>query len=193
MLEVNSICIDIDDVPLIKNLSFTIEPSKLLHLKGKNGAGKTTLLRSLIGLHPLSSGTISFKDSLSQSDIGYIGHKPSIEPLLTVEENLIASALGEEYFLDSKVALEKLNLISHCYKFADQLSQGQKKRLSLAKFLMLKKSLWLLDEPFSALDFEHQIDLRVLISSYIKSGGSVIITSHLPLEFEGIHWSELSL
>lgn len=192
MLEVKSISIDIDEVRLINALSFTLEPSQILHIKGKNGAGKTTLLRALLGLFPIKEGAIVFNTPYDHS-IGYIGHKHAIEPLLTLEENIQASLLGEETVIDLAPALKMLKLYEHKDNLGDQLSEGQRKKVSLARFIMLKKSLWLLDEPFTALDVDYQRQLKNHMSTFVQGGGSILLTSHQPLEIEKINYRELVL
>lgn len=197
MLKVNSLSIEIDDEIIIKNISFSLEAGQLLHLKGKNGAGKTTLLRAILGLCPLSSGNILYQNKEltlnNNQDLGYISHKNSIESLLTVEENLNFITLGEATILTIEQVLRKIKLYPHRERATLHLSQGQKKRLSLARFFILDKKVWLMDEPFTALDVEHQQLLKQQMILFVKSGGSIIMTSHNSWNFDDINWQEFVL
>tara|TARA_B110000879_G_C11135808_1_gene498064 strand:- start:591 stop:1160 length:570 start_codon:yes stop_codon:yes gene_type:complete len=188
-----ALCVDIDENPVLYNVNFSLKAGQLLHVKGKNGAGKTTLLRSLVGLCPLLSGSVTFEVSSSDDTMGYLGHKLALEPLLTVEENLKMATLGETLHTSPNDTLKSLGLFQHRNRFCDQLSQGQKKRLSLARFICVEKSLWLLDEPFTALDSQHQTYFKVAMESFVKKGGSILLTSHMDFDFNGIDWRELTL
>lgn len=190
MLDIQSLSVEIEDIPILNDLSLTITAGQLLHLKGCNGAGKTTLLRAIAGLSPISAGTISVNPLISK---GYIGHKLAIEPLLTVEENLKYLIIEQSKPVAIEQILDQVQLRTHRYQMAYQLSQGQKKRLSLARFFAMKKDLWLLDEPFNALDINYQHFLKQALTEHIKQGGSLILTSHNELAWPGIEFREFVL
>ena len=89
--------------------------------------------------------------------------------------------------------LRKIKLYPHRERATLHLSQGQKKRLSLARFFILDKKVWLMDEPFTALDVEHQQLLKQQMILFVKSGGSIIMTSHNSWNFDDINWQEFVL
>ena len=181
VLSVEDVCLERDGFPIFKTVSFELFEGQLLHLKGKNGAGKTTLLKAILGMYPLSGGNIQ-----SQARISFIGHKLAVEPLLTVEENLkfMMASYGETN--DCQPALAAMQLTPYRERLASQLSEGQKKRLGLARFYAIQSDIWLLDEPFSSLDTTHQALFQVGIEQFLLQGGSVIITSHTELHSESL-------
>lgn len=193
LLSVQNLSVEIDDMVILDDISFGISQGQLVHIKGSNGAGKTTLLRVLSGLMPTSGGKILFDGSISQTDIGYVGHKAAIEANLTVEENIQASLLCEFPKVKIEQALVFLQLNHYRFHFSCQLSQGQKKRVSLARFFCLERKLWLLDEPFTALDVKFQATLKQAMIDFVEAGGSIILTSHMDIQFENISSKELLL
>lgn len=191
MLSINNLSIEIDDRLIIKNLSFQLGHSTLLHVKGVNGAGKTTLMKAMVGLMAPQAGQIKWHN---KNAFGYIAHKLAIEPHLTVEENIYFGMLAEQGSVKPMAdILHWTALERHRHDFASQLSQGQKKRLSLARFYALQRDCWLLDEPFSALDAFHQAQLQAAMIGHINNGGSIILSSHEAREFEGVTVRSLTL
>lgn len=193
ILSVDKLCVEIDDVQILSNISFEVEAGQLVHIKGGNGVGKTTLLRTLVGMSAKSQGNINVSLERGRGDIGYVGHKLAIEQNLTVEENIKVAMLGESEHEDITSLLQKLYLPAHRYHYPDQLSQGQKKRVSLARFFALSRKLWLLDEPFNALDLTFQQYLKQAMIDFIQGGGSIMLTSHLDLTFEEVNFQEVLL
>lgn len=197
MLTVNQLNIEMDERYLFENLSFALKPGQVLHLKGPNGIGKTTLLRTIAGLFPSAAGHIELVDNqgatLNMSSIGYIGHKLALEGLLTVEENLHFMSLAEQNQGNVEGALAAIELQAYRHQLTSHLSQGQQKRLSLARFFLLKRTLWLLDEPFTALDNFYQASFKQAIEKFVQANGMVILTSHIALSFKGCEFRELDL
>ena len=145
---------------LFAGVGFRLEDGELLYLQGKNGTGKTSLLRMLIGLLPPETGEIRWRGHAPQSqdfraDLCYLGHQNAIKEELTPLENLLASArladenLSAEEALD---ALEQVGLGGREDLVCKYLSQGQKRRVALARLVKERRPLWILDEPFVALD-----------------------------------------
>lgn len=176
------------DRELFTNLSFSIEASQLMMLEGRNGSGKTTLLRALCGLYMADQGEILWdnksikkQDEAYRRELLYLGHLNAIKPDLSVLENLrINSLLAGENATDDELmgALDTIGL----YAFEDfpssQLSQGQKRRVALARLLVSKAKLWILDEPFVALDVAAVELLQSIIAKHVDHGGMVILTTH---------------
>jgi heme exporter protein A len=173
---------------LFRDLSFTVESGQALRVAGANGSGKTSLLRMLCGLLPPAAGQVLWKGTPVRHlreeysrELVYLGHAPAVKDDLTAAENLaIACRLAGRAQADSAIAeaLAQFGLAG-----VDQpvrkMSQGQRRRAALAR-LALSESvpLWLLDEPFAALDVQGIDILRNLISSQLARGGAVAFTTH---------------
>jgi heme exporter protein A len=171
---------------LFKGLGFRLDPGELLYLQGKNGAGKTSLLRMLIGLLPPEAGEIrwkgkSIKSDEFRADLCYLGHLNAIKEELTPLENLLAAAhladedLSEDDAID---ALEQVGLAGREDLACKYLSQGQKRRVALARLVKERRQLWILDEPFVALDVAAVDWLAGIISGHLQRGGLAVMTTH---------------
>ena len=170
---------------VLTNLSFQLGTGEGLLLTGPNGAGKTTLIRTIAGLLPPDSGTVRLTGAEDETDIGaqchLIGHQNGIKASLTVAENLRfwAEFLGGEASIDP--TLERLNLASIDDLPAGYLSAGQKRRLGLARLLVAKRPIWLLDEPTVSLDAASTALLGEIVAGHIAEGGMAIAATHIPL------------
>ncbi len=188
MLEViNLECIR-GDRRLFSELSFNLSAGELLHLHGHNGSGKTTLLRTICGLITPTEGEVRWqnenvrrqRDEFAR-ELVYIGHKNAIKADLTGTENLrIACQLDGMPVSEEQAweALEKLGLRGHEDLPVRVLSQGQKKRVALARLLLSESPLWILDEPFTALDKAAVSYLQTVIQEHVDAGGMVMLTTH---------------
>jgi heme exporter protein A len=171
---------------LFKPVSFAVESGSVLHVKGPNGIGKTTLLRCLAGLGRPSSGDITWvNESIFDNDdykkaLLFLGHKNGIKSSLTVYENLCWSArlTTQPSSMAIKDALAIVGLSAKQHQLADLLSLGQKQRLALASLSLNPASIWILDEPLSALDREGLTIIQILVAGHIARGGILIFTSH---------------
>lgn len=175
------------DRPLVSNLSFALGAGELLHVTGSNGSGKTTLLRTLCSLSRHSAGEIRWHgisiDTLGDEyrrHLAYVGHSDALQGELSGEENLrVAAALvGAVEPSAIRDALERVGLRNIGDLPAKILSQGQKRRLALARLPLLARTLWILDEPFSALDAHSVRRLEGLLAEHLDAGGMIVITSH---------------
>ena len=173
-----------DDRVLFEGLDFKLQNHQVLLLEGKNGCGKTSLLRIICGFREQDAGEFLWCDQLaSDSDfyaqMAYVGHLDGIKKELTVAENLKMSlALSQvgKYSIDQ--ALEKVHLAGYDDSLVQSLSAGQKRRLSLARLLITKKSLWVLDEPFTSIDKQGIKLIESLMHEHVAGGGMIILTSH---------------
>lgn len=176
------------DTVLCSQVNFTISSGQILHIQGPNGIGKTTLMMLLAGLIPVSDfekenlkwGGQSPKDW----SVLYIGHLSGLNAGLSVRENLrFMQTLNSDSNKHLGNALDAVGLSGYEDINVAQLSSGQKRRVSLARLWLTKNAdrLWLLDEPFTALDTTMSKRLNERLMGYAQAGGRVILTSHQPL------------
>jgi len=191
------------DRVLFRNLSFEVGPGELLHLKGQNGSGKTTLLRALAGLLLQESGEIrwngknirSLREEYSRHLL-YLGHLNGIKGDLSAVENLRIAATLEGFTLSESRAwevLEEIGLRGHEDLPSKHLSQGQKRRVALARLLANDARVWILDEPFTALDVAAVQLLQEVIHRHVENGGMAIITTHQEVAMIGEHTRTVTL
>lgn len=191
MLDVTHLACVRGDRPLFSHLSFALRPGELVHVVGANGSGKTTLLRALCGFSRAAAGEIRWNGA-DIHDLGddyrgvlaYVGHLNGIQGDLTPRENLRVAAgiTGQKATPDD--ALERVGLLAYGDFPSKVLSQGQKRRLALARLLVARKPLWILDEPFSALDARSTDVMNALLSAHLAGGGMIVLTSHQDLAIE---------
>ena len=188
MLEVVDLECVRGDRRLFTNLSFSLEKGELLYLYGHNGCGKTTLMRAICGLLQPTQGEIRWcgepirelSDEYTR-ELVYIGHKNGIKDDLTALENLRILSTLDGVHLSEEQAWEALGHIG-LTGFEDLptqvLSQGQKRRVALARLLTHQAKLWILDEPFTALDKEAVALLQEVIRDHVDAGGMALLTTH---------------
>ena len=179
---------------IFSNINLTLRHGEMLQIQGANGAGKTTLMRILAGLIPATSGQITWSGKSLADDckafytnLIYIGHNPGIKLGLTVKENLLlmlAFALMKKNEEHLDKAINSVNLMGLKDVYAQHLSAGQQRRVALAKLFLLAKPLWLLDEPFAALDQEGIIMMHELMANHLRQNGMIVVTSHQPLRMQ---------
>jgi len=176
-----------DDRTLFKNLSFHVEPGQVLLLEGRNGSGKTSLLRTLCAIRLPDSGKITWdgEDIFKlgpeyHAHTAYVGHKDGVKLDLTAVENLtMAKGLGDPN--DDITIVEALAQVD-LYGFEDvparNLSAGQQRRLALARLLVTRAKLWILDEPFTSLDTHGIGVVETLFATHLANNGMIAVTSH---------------
>ena len=189
---------------LFGGLSLRLEAGRWLRVAGENGAGKTSLLRLLAGLLPPASGQVLWRgDPLgTQSDrLGrerlYLGHAPALKDDLTALENLHAAcALAGDPLTVAQAedALAQAGLASCMRLPVRQLSQGQRRRCALARLpLARRRPLWVLDEPFTALDGAACDWLTGQLRAHLHAGGVAVLTSHQPVPLDDLPHLALAL
>lgn len=176
-------------------VSFDVAAGEALAITGANGAGKSSLLRMLAGLLPLAGGCIHYAENVSELTLAeqahYLGHRDPFKPALSVRENL---NFWQRYLgnaaLDIEHALTAVGLGAIGHLPAGFLSAGQKRRLSIARLIAVKRPIWLLDEPATALDAAGQAAFIAIMQSHLDGGGLIAAATHGPL---GITARELRL
>jgi heme exporter protein A len=176
------------------NLTCRVAAGQTLVITGRNGAGKTSLLRALAGFLEPRAGEIRFRlnsgEVISGGDergpfVGWIGHHDGVKPQLTTAEHLKFHIEFERGAGDIDAAMAQTGLGPLRDLPAQYLSAGQRRRLAFARLMLSARPLWLLDEPFSALDAEGKLFVRTLITRHCAEGGIVIAATHEPLGVEG--------
>ncbi|EFH8526597.1 cytochrome c biogenesis heme-transporting ATPase CcmA [Escherichia coli] len=187
MLEARELLCERDERTLFSGLSFTLNAGEWVQITGSNGAGKTTLLRLLTGLSRPDAGEVLWqgqplhqvRDSYHQNLL-WIGHQPGIKTRLTALENL------HFYHRDGDTAqcleaLAQAGLAGFEDIPVNQLSAGQQRRVALARLWLTRATLWILDEPFTAIDVNGVDRLTQRMAQHTELGGIVILTTHQPL------------
>ena len=178
------------DRRLFRDLDLELSPGHALHLRGPNGSGKTTLLRILCGLTLPESGEVRWlgepRPPRSDTLLAYVGHSDGIKLELSPRENLrVAQALAAgDAQRDLDAALASFGLAGFADVLCRTLSAGQRRRVALSRLLLGGARIWILDEPFTALDTRAAATLYALIESHLAEGGGVVLTSHHPLELD---------
>jgi heme exporter protein A len=162
-------------------LSFSVAAGEPLLVTGRNGAGKSSLLRAIAGLVRLTSGTLALEpdgETGLAERVHYLGHHDAVKPALSVGENLRfwTAYLGGSGDIDEALMAVGLDAIGHLP--AGTLSAGQKRRLSLARLVTVKRPVWLLDEPTASLDAAAQSGLAGIMDRHLHDGGIVIAATH---------------
>lgn len=189
MLQVDQLACMRGDALLFRDLSFGLEGGSLLHVAGRNGAGKTSLLRMLCGLMLPEAGEIRWRGKPIRSqreeyhgELLYLGHANAVKDEFSALENLrVACAVAGREISETQAlaALDAIGLAHRADLDARHLSQGQRRRVALARLLLADGiPLWILDEPFTALDVPAVALLARTIESHLTRGGAVIYTTH---------------
>jgi heme exporter protein A len=178
MLTLEELVCERDGRELFAPVSIVVGAGDYVELTGANGAGKSTLLRTLAGLHSRYSGAFNSVDCLFQ------GHRLGLDGLLTPLENF-AWFVGledqdedREGFLD---ALQRAGVLDKAYQPCSEMSAGQQRRVAMARWLLSSRSLWLLDEPLTALDASAQQVMVTIIAEHCQAGGAVVCATHSEL------------
>ncbi|GKS69176.1 heme exporter protein A [Nitrosomonas sp. PY1] len=191
------------DRELFRDIDFSLETGGLLQVHGPNGSGKTSLLRMICGLLSPASGRICWNgasiETLNEEYFActtYIGHLGGVKDDLTVIENLcITSAMAgsEINFDDATKALDTIGLSGREHLPVKVLSQGQRRRVALARLLVCNTALWILDEPFVALDVVAVQLLREILERHLQQDGMVVMTTHQEIDINASSITQLQL
>jgi heme exporter protein A len=179
---------------LFTDLSFLLRAGDCLELRGANGSGKTSLLRILCGLLPPTSGSVlwngepikSLREAYHQF-VTYVGHRPAVKDELTALENLRVSSALSGFVLSREQArdvLARMSLADVEDVYARCLSEGQRRRLALARLMVGRTSLWVLDEVLTSLDEVAARSVTKLIDDHVASGGAAVIATHRELKLQ---------
>jgi heme exporter protein A len=189
---------------LFRGLSFVAQPASLLWVVGANGTGKTSLLRILSTLLPPESGQVRWRGEdvralreAYRTDLLYLGHAAAVKDDLTGLENLRFALRQHGVPATAQQvlgALDEFGLAGREELPVRALSQGQKRRVALARLpLGQSKPLWVLDEPFTALDAAAVVLVRRHLAAQLNRGGVVVLTSHQDVDLAGLHVQRLAL
>lgn len=189
------------DRELFSDLNLQVFAGQCLHIRGENGVGKTSLLRLLTGLTSPESGevlwsghSIKKEESEYHSKLLFLGHRDALKEDLSAIENL------RLYAAIDGVDLSEQDAFSSLWRFGlkgredlpvNCLSAGQKKRVLMARMLTRRAQVWILDEPFNALDIHAVQELQELIAEHLQGNGLVVLTSHQPLLISGLRVLDL--
>lgn len=189
-----------DGYPLFQPLTFTLGAGEVVQVAGANGAGKTTFLRALSGLFSDWQGQMLWCGQELRTpsfemlcNLLYLGHQPGVKKSLTARENLewAFGIQGVAFPGDVEAALANVGLEGYQHVPCAQMSAGQNRRVALARLYVTNASVWILDEPFTAIDALGVKNLETLIKNHASKGGLVILTTHQPLALADVRLVEL--
>jgi len=177
---------------VFSGLSFSVSEGEALILTGPNGSGKTTLIRVIAGFIRPAAGELRLETGDAERTIGqhchYIGHRGAVKTGMTVLENV---AFWRSFLAKDSIdrlpgrdgaALDAFGLLDLSHVPAGYLSDGQKRRLGLARLLLTRRRIWLLDEPYASLDAASQGILDSVLDRHLRAGGIAVIATHQPID-----------
>lgn len=188
MLDARQLAALRDDRMLFAGLDFVLAPGQVLQVAGPNGAGKTTLLNIVAGLAAPEAGELFWKGravtddpAAFRADFTWLGHQPGLKLMLTPRENLLWLSRLRGVVPGTAVleaALEKVGLYGYEDVPLAHMSAGQKRRVGLARLFVEQRPLWILDEPFTAIDKQGVEEIELWLKAHAAAGGLVLLTTH---------------
>lgn len=193
LLSGDDLCLFRGDNCLFKSLRFALKTSELLIIEGPNGSGKTSLLRGIAGLLEFESGTVKWSGSsvatnyqAFRADLVWLSHRIGCKADLNLVENLrFEAGLRATDEAKFQSVLDRLGLSRLTELPLRALSAGQQRRVALARMLLARARLWIMDEPFTNLDKAGHVLVEELISEHLAMGGACIVASHQALNIDG--------
>jgi heme exporter protein A len=191
LLELKAFSIARDERRLFADLQLTLHAGEIIQLLGPNGAGKTSLLRVIAGVSNDYEGELLYLNEPMPKvrwefacDLLYLPHAPGIKKAMTPRENLQWYMHQSAMQGDIDDALDKVGLAGFEDVLAGSLSAGQLRRVALARLYLSKARVWILDEPFTAIDKKGVSNLEAIMREHAAAGGAVLLTSHQDLSFD---------
>ncbi|SAK78474.1 ABC transporter [Caballeronia pedi] len=187
---------------IVAGVDFRVDGGAALLIHGANGSGKSSLIAALAGLLPPAAGDVSWRGmnvrddpARFRRDLAYIGHADGFNGELTVTENLrFAALLGAHAArIDERDVLNRAGVLPLMYTRLNRLSQGQRRRVALARLVLAGKALWLLDEPTEAIDDAGARWFAACIDDHLREGGTLVATTHRPLPVDAARTRHLHL
>ena len=188
VLETRNLAADRGGYRLFEGVQFLLEPGKLMQLTGPNGAGKTTLLLIVAGLLGAACGQVFWDGQNVQKDrsvfaasMSYLGHAAGLKASLNPVSNLeFLLALRNKWVSEQAIhdALQRVGLSGYEWTPVGRLSAGQKRRVALGRLYLEDSPLWVLDEPFTAIDLAGVGQLEQLLVEHARQGGMILFTTH---------------
>ena len=191
LLESKNLSLMRNDRYIIRDLSIEISPKTVVNIFGNNGSGKTSFLKVLSGITEKTNGEIS----RNNVDVIYVGHKNGLKSNLTIHENLALDNLQDRVISSDEIdnVIRKYQMIDYRDTLVKNLSHGQQKRVCLMRTIIMNRNLWLLDEPYSALDSKGIDILNSTIKEAVTNDVAVLMTNHKKIEIEELNVKNFKL
>ncbi|WP_310621884.1 heme ABC exporter ATP-binding protein CcmA [Flexibacterium corallicola] len=205
-LSCNNLTCDRGGRRVFHKISLHVETGEALIVRGPNGSGKSSLLRVIAGFVGKAGGEIALEGGDKERSVPehchYFGHQDALKPALSVQENL---SFWQQFYepvpyetgnknttLSIEEALDTLGILHTAQLPAGFLSAGQKRRLSLARLLVVSRPIWIMDEPSAALDAASEKVLLGLMAEHLNKGGLLLAATHLPLDLPNTHFLDIA-